>query len=217
MKSLKVAVALASAGAGLLVFLANAAPTASDAADLLASESELTKLTGAEPARCVYAGPDRKLCGWSISGRLLRANGTDAEALAERVELICELPVTPALAENDGRGPCRTHAVGLRSDEKRTELPHVSATGGPAEREAVWRRLSAARNVTALSHLIGDVPDSCRVRLLSGQQRCEWKLPEDHRLLAALAPEEGRGVLHCSLPLDGSDREPTSCGVVRLD
>jgi hypothetical protein len=24
-------------------------------------------------------------------------------------------------------------------------------------------------------------------------------------------------VLRCALPLDGSDRDPTSCGVVRLD
>ena len=71
--------------------------------------------------------------------------------------------------------------------------------------------------MAALSHLIGAMPDTCRVRLQSESQRCEWLLPRGSGLLSALAPLDGVGVLRCALPLDGSDRDASSCGVVRRD
>ena len=223
MQRMKIALLLVGAGAILFGVLAQAEPTASPAKkhgafDSWLSEAELARLAGAAPGRCVHAGPGRKLCGWSLSGRLLRPGGTAAEARAEVVELICELPVEPA---GDGRGPCRTHARGDRTrataDVVSHGLPHVSARGPAADRERVWQQLSTARTVTELSHLVGTVPDSCRVQLRSDHQRCEWRLAADDGLLAALAPVDGIGVLRCALPLDGSERDPTSCGVVRLD
>lgn len=216
MQIVKGASFLVAAGAIVFVVLANASPEAGDAGpDTWASEAELELLAGAEADRCVHAGPGRKLCSWSLSGRLLRPGGTPAEERAEVVSLICELPVK---VDGAAQGPCRTHARGDRTAEAATsDLPHVSSRGPALDREEVWRELSEARTVTALSHLMGAVPNACSLRLQSDYQRCEWRLTEGQGPLAALAPAEGAGVLRCALPLDGSDRDPTSCGVVRLD
>lgn len=214
----------AATGLALVAALVQAKPatppgpeTTAAVSDAWASETELRQLTGAAAERCVHAGPHRKLCSWTLSGRLLRADGARTGTHAKTVNLICELPVQDA---GDARGPCWAHARGdRRPAEPGADLPHVSARGSvtPTEREALWKELSDARNVTALSHLMGAVPDFCRVRLLSDQQRCEWRIAPDEGRLAALAPAEGAAVLRCALPIDGSDRAPTSCGIVRVD
>ena len=131
------------------------------------------------------------------------------------MKMICELPVR---ATDEARGPCRAHTRGDRTAEAGSDgLPHVSTRGPRTDREEVWRKLSTARTVAALSHLLGAVPNTCRVQLKNDYQRCEWQLRDETGLLAALAPANGSGVLRCALPLDGSDRDPTSCGVVRVD
>jgi len=228
MQSVKIATStLVLAIAGSVLFLglasaeapskasASASGTQADGHDTVASEAELQQLAGRAADRCVHSGPSRKLCGWTISGRLIRPGGSPEDARAEVVKMICELPVR---ATNDARGACRAHPQGDRTAKEAGDgLPHVSSRPPRTDRQEVWRRLSSARTVAELSHFVGAMPSSCRVQLKNDYQRCEWRLSEQQGLLAALAPADGAGVLRCALPLDGSDRDPTSCGVVRID
>lgn len=121
MQSMKIATSalvLAIAGAFLFLGLASAEPSAkgtpgaqADGYETLASEAELQRLAGQAADRCVHSGPSRKLCGWTISGRLIRPGGSPEDARAEVVKMICELPVR---ATNAARGPCRAHPSTLR-------------------------------------------------------------------------------------------------------
>jgi hypothetical protein len=117
MKIATSALVLASAGSFLFLGLASAEPPAkgsqgtpgaqADGYDTLASEAELQRLAGRAADRCVHSGPSRKLCGWTISGRLIRPEGSPEDARAEVVKMICELPVRRSGAGSRPHAPWR--------------------------------------------------------------------------------------------------------------
>jgi hypothetical protein len=172
-----------------------------------ATKADLVAFTGAAPARCVFSAPGFELCGWAHRSDPAELGLPDS---ARDVVLVCELPLANGERAEDS---CAAHAA--------SQLPPVSAAAqesgeDAALREALhWRAeqlLARAGTVKALSHLIGDVPDSCRTGLAS--QTCEWTVSErkeGYGVIAAVAHAEGPIRLRCAVSLDGSDRAERSC------
>ncbi|MDJ0849817.1 MAG: hypothetical protein QNK04_15715 [Myxococcota bacterium] len=219
-RALPWAAALASlaVGFGLLamgVLIANAGRIDAVRVETIAPGASLAsveRLAGGKAERCLYAGPGRELCRWEIEGRLVDPSGPQPIQDPETgpIILVCELPSDGSQAQ---QGTC---FVGSRPFV--STLPPVSAASDAAERvRLAAEALDAARDVTALSRLVGDAPDACRTRW--GGQMCVWRLeagmPGSARL-AALADGEGQKELRCLLPL-ADPRPDGSCAVVSAD
>jgi hypothetical protein len=162
---------------------------------LPASQEGLERFAGATADRCVFAGPDRKLCRWQVEGRLVRANELGGVGDGSKVNLVCELP-TDASAS----GACQAHAI----DE--TRLPAVSAAPSPGDAFASYA------TITALSHALGDVPDRCITG--AGSQACTWLLDGGEAGIGRLEGDADDAILRCLLPLDGRARADGSCEVL---
>ncbi len=205
------AAALAFAvGAGLLLTRSrDGAPDAPEVADFAEAAAAVAMVAGGPPERCIFAGPDRKLCRWHVAGRLLSGSHPSRPDSSAGVYLLCELE------RGSGTTPsCEAHAV-----DAATALPPVSAANGiDRERERLAgarRALSQAQTVTDLSQLAGDLPERCQTGF--DAQTCTWRLEPGtraHETLSALGETSETAALRCRLPLDGEPRNIDSCSVM---
>lgn len=184
-------------------------PRASTAAG--ATLATVERLAGGGPERCVYAAPGRELCRWEIEGRLVEPRG--AEPAATRLVLVCELPA------EGGQEPAAAGSCFIGTLAGDAWLPPVSAGPDVSERarQAATRALAAARDVTSLSRLVGDAPETCQT--LWGGQLCRWGLRLERLAspdLALLTEGQGDKELRCLLPLAGG-RADGSCAVLVVD
>lgn len=98
----------------------------------------------------------------------------------------------------------------------------VSGCAKPPPRDTVAEGRSEANRILAraddrgqMSSLLGVHADKC-IEITATTQLCEWRLGSREASWAALATAVGtrdRVNVLCELPLDGSPREPGSCGV----
>jgi hypothetical protein len=176
------------------------------------TRDQVVAFAGAEPERCVFAKPGRELCTWSLPGRVFRPDEDPVDS--DGVKLVCELP-SAATSAGAGSGSCRVHPLSARAPA--AALPPVGAGPAGAGRDAP-SNLASARDVTAISHLVGDAPQRCRTR--RDDQLCEWELQRSnpaHVPLVALARADGPLRLRCRLPLDGRARPSDSCAVGSIE
>jgi hypothetical protein len=158
--------------------------------------SVVSHFAGTEPDRCVFASAGQKVCSWSLDGRLIGPESTDAPTLA--LNLICEVGID---SQSTGEPRCEVHPVGVLA----SALPPVGAGGPQSSDVRVLEGVASATTTTEISFAMGAIPIRCRS--VSGAQRCDWSLPAER--------SEGRdAVLRCELPLDGTPREFGSCQIV---
>lgn len=171
---------------------------------------DVASAASGKPERCVFSAPGMQLCTWDYEGDPARL-GLSEVALDPRI--VCELPI----AGGDDERVCAAHGG--------QALPAVSAPGAPEAASAsgfgdmrhALGELADAQTLAALSHLIGDVPATCRTGL--GIQTCSWSISdrlEGYPLIAALVEVEQNAELSCVLPLDGSPRAANSCEVTAM-
>ena len=158
------------------------------------SEAAVRAFAGAAPERCVFASAGYRVCSWPFEGRLIGGDVSDREPLA--LNLICQVAI-----EGVEEPRCEVHPAGPAQGA----LPAVSAGLAPLVEARVLDRIETARSTIDLSFAMGAIPLACRSG--AGDQRCDWALPPDDRT-------ERDALLRCSLPLDGSERQPGSCMIV---
>ena len=211
-------------GAGLVFALAVACGGGEQVGSAAALDGRTTKIevaefAGGEAARCVFSAPGLELCTWSI------ATGNDAwSALAEDPEtegelvLLCEFPLD---GSPRAEGSCLAHPRAVQEASDEAGLPAVGAAGSLENRREAELKLGEALSVLALSHLVGDAPESCKTG--ANVQTCEWSVAEGaagYGLLASLVDDAGSGStvrLRCVLPLDGDVRGTDSCEAAWTD
>ena len=122
-------------------------------------------------------------------------------ARASGVHLICAVPIEGTLAQE---GECTVRSLG-------GERIDAGITFADRERDSA-QSLARARDIAALSSLVGDVPDECRT--VGDSQRCRWRLDAakpGSRELGVLAVTSTIPHLQCVLPLTGGPRAARSC------
>jgi len=191
--------------AALVVSLA--APAAAEPG-FLASQEEAQALAGDEAPTCFSLTPDRQVCRWRIDGLLVQSGD---RADSSGVNLVCRLPKDAA----EGIGSCVAHT---RAKLPESTLPAVSAPGPEIVNSLrdglIQRRLGTAGDLNELSHLVGDVPDTCSAE--GATQTCRWNLPVGslaHARLASQADSRRPVTLRCELPIAGYQRNEDSCQV----
>jgi hypothetical protein len=164
------------------------------------SRTDVEKVAGTDPDRCIASGVGREMCRWKLAGALYRSNAATPAEKPGGVYLLCDRPLDP---DSEEKSSCSVHdrTPGAR------DLPAVSATPG----ETAENPLDGAETLSDLSRLMGDIPDSCSAG--PGIQACVWSVSE----LAAkrLEIDDVAAVydfeLSCALPLDGHERGRDSC------
>ncbi len=178
-----------------------------------ATFESVERLAGGKAERCFYAGPGHELCRWELDGRLVEPTGAEPieELETGPIILVCELPSQGNPMVQDG-----VCFVGSRPFVP--ELPAVSAPADAAERiRLAAEALEAARDLTTLSRLVGDAPETCETRW--GGQVCAWRLRAGMpgtTTLAALGEGDGEQELRCLLPL-AAPRATGTCAVVNAE
>jgi hypothetical protein len=173
------------------------------------------RLTTFPPVRCTWSRPGYELCSWRFSKRD-PAWWTLAPSIGTRhqVNLVCEFPRDGSPAEREcdvyprAAQPFR-EVVGAAGGT----LEQRPARGDAARRTPAWQQLGTARTPLQMSRLIGDAPDRC-LPIDARTQLCAWesgKAQWGYELLAAAAEAEGRVLLTCHFPSDGSERAKDAC------
>lgn len=196
---------LALVAAALVVSLV--APAAAEPG-FLATQEEAQSLAGKQGPTCFSLTPDRQVCRWRIDGLLVQSGD---RADSSGVNLVCRLPKNP----DEGLGSCMAHSRAMLPE---STLPAVSAPGpeivSSLRDGLIQRRLAMAGDLNELSHLVGDVPDSCSSE--GSTQTCRWTLPVGslaHARLSSQADAQRPVTLRCELPIAGYERNADSCQV----
>ena len=149
---------------------------------------------------CLPASAETELCRWRVTNRSRGWATLAGLAQTERqVALLCEFRLDAA---PEDANPCTLHPreAELDPDEYALDVG-VSET-----------RFERARNLVAVSRLVGEVPVECQDQ--GPDQVCEWKVSNRDQgfgVVAALAGHTGATRLFCQLPKDGSARAAKSC------
>lgn len=185
---------------------------------------DMITFSGIHPTRCDEVPNRATICVYPLSKR---EPGWRPLAVAldtgDRLNLVCEFPVNDAPRSEDS---CSVHSQ--RSNRKYYQRRIPRRRGGARSHKTAVRHaranlsaearllLAGARTAFELSTLVGDAPYQCR----SGKNRvlCTWKTTAatyGHGTLAMSidAPFRKKVRMNCSLPADGSPREPDSCMV----
>jgi hypothetical protein len=206
----------AALAAGILVLTVSAATTTQSADaepdfGISGSKAEVIAFAGGPPERCMYSGPDREICTWKLEGTLIQPGEIAADP-ETGVNLVCELPLG---AGAEGNSDCAAHGR-----EMPPHLPPVSAAPDFVETfpAVPVAELANALTLGAISHRIGDAPDTCLTG--QGRQTCSWRVSsvtagrEISGSVAAFRSDAYQ--LRCQLPIDGSERAAGSCTVSPL-
>jgi hypothetical protein len=195
--------------------------------ELLASAStavEVEAFAGVPVTRCVAAPSAMSLCEWQLGNR---AAGWKAVTMAidtdDRVALLCLLPDdgsarTPGSCTAAPMVSNRSRwGVTSRARRKGAKLPKEQFASPASKRVAAQREIDAARTLIEISRMLGATPVGCTPGL-PGSQVCLWKgtaRVHGHGTLAASigTSMSKKVIMRCSLPLDGSPRNPGSCRV----
>jgi hypothetical protein len=185
-------------------------------------KQELSRFVGALPVLCLQASPSTELCQWTVGGELPgwrpMAQAIDS---GDRVNLICELPVSGAPRAS---GSCTIHP--RRSNRYSWKIPsgggtrtqtkqETAAQARERHRQTAERWMAAADTLVALSRLMGAIPDQCVARS-EREQVCLWRTSDQTFGHGTLAMWIGASIhkkirLRCVLPSDGGPRGEGSC------
>jgi hypothetical protein len=187
------------------------------------TKQALSEFVGAPPALCIRGSATEELCEWQASNRL---PGWQALAASidtdDRVNLICSLPLSGAPRASDS---CSVHP--RRSNRYSWKVPAAAPSkggGGQQEsaaevrrlhRELVDRWMSEADTLLRLSRLMGAIPNECRPGS-PGTQICLWRTTShtfgQGTLVVWIGAAKRKKIrLQCTVPTDGSARQPNSC------
>jgi hypothetical protein len=187
------------------------------------TKQALSQFVGAGPTLCMPSSATEELCEWQLGTRLpgwatlAAAIGTD-----DRINLICSLPLSGAPRASDS---CSVHP--RRSNRYSWKVPTPGPTkGGGAEqegaaevrrqhRELADRWMADADTLLRLSRLMGTIPSECRPGS-PGTQVCLWRTTShtfgQGTLVVWIGASKRKKIrLQCTVPSDGSAREPHSC------
>jgi hypothetical protein len=186
------------------------------------TKQALSEFVGAAPY-CIQSSTTDELCEWQ-AGRHLPGWRALAASIntRDRVNLICDLPLSGGPRASDS---CSVHP--LRSNRYSWKVPASAPTkgsGGQQEsaaevrrlhRELVDRWMSEADTLVRLSRLMGAIPNECRPRP-PGAQICLWRTTShtfgQGTLVVWIGASKRKKIrLQCTLPTDGSPRQPDSC------
>lgn len=187
------------------------------------TKQALSHFVGAAPGLCIQSSETDELCEWQL-GKGLPGWRELAAAIdsRDRLNLICVLPLSGAARASDS---CSVHP--RRSNRYSWKVPAATPRkngGGQQEsasevrrghRELADRWMSEADTLVRLSRLIGAIPNECRPGS-PGTQICLWRTTShtfgQGTLVVWIDASKRKKIrLQCTVPTDGSPRQPDSC------
>jgi hypothetical protein len=185
------------------------------------TKRDLSGFIGIPPIRCVTSSDTSEVCQWE-AGSQQSGWGALAGAIGTRdwLNVVCDVRTDagPRNPSSCGVYPRRSNrgswSVVHPGDTRRQKRSHRINE----KRRLVKRAdqiISEAETIVDLSLLMGSVPDSCSPGS-PDEQACVWRLTNrsfGHGTVATWidAPKRKKIRLFCTLPTDGSRRQPGSC------
>jgi len=193
--------------------------------DAARTKGEMIRFIGKLPRVCAPSRAETELCGWQLRNRDASWKPLSQAAQTRHpINLLCEFPTQGGPRAEQSCTVISRKSRDFDPEKTRRAFPgealEAEMRTAPDEDPRAWeahRVLSTARDLRALSLLVGDAPTRCAT-VSARDQLCYWHLSNQasgHETLAAIPDTRGRAWLACELPLDGSSRSANSCTVTK--